>query len=983
MADQGAQDTTEHELYAWGDRPDFLQELPEQVDQARVRAICLRPNYALVLSEAKRVYALGLAKDAALVPSDRLAEHRIEAIAAGQDHALALNEYGQVLGWGSNAKQQCELPEALAGEQVTAICAGAFHSLALTASGRVHAWGSNHEGQLEVPQALQSAKIVQISARGNHSLALAETGRVFAWGADEQGQSSIPDAFRSQTYEAIAAGGDFSMGILESGLLFCWGGEDSSVVHDYCELPIDAKAQKIWAGDSSAFALLRGGELVSLGDARRTRSQVKSLASHPQVQVSQIESAGMFQLAHLVITPEDASRACCELPLAPCSESSTLMAQQGDQVQSKGSNATPSCKGCAPDQVEAPPETYLLTLDNSRVPRSLLPATDDTEFELVTGSSPDRLALVRRAAPDTPLKIQKIASGDRHSLALTDKGELYAWGHDDSDQLQVPSEVAQHEIVSISISDSNNIAVSREGRVFIWGCCMEVDQIPEALERETIVDAVAGTCMNIVRTQSNRIYTFGGGVPDEIPELIERTQDPYVQVAGGRVHCVGLTESGKVLNWGGEDDSEDDRPPLQLPPALAEHQILAVDGGDNLSWALSREGKLFCWHIQESDELHLMLEDPSMVEIAAAGTQCVVLTREGKVLRLDQEEGPRSVRALAQSGAVAIACGEKDVLVLTEDGELRTWGTWGYEFGETQLYRTPGNALQGIAVGDAHALVLREHGGPLVWSHKLSGTHFVAPSLAQASAYWASISNQGLMLMDLDGQVQRWKPCSPQDVEAPSCLEGREIEKLLPFSRGFLAITDSGELLIWNDELEELVPTPEELSKRRIIDAATCHDLFAAIDKEGGLHVWDEESNELHTLPPSYLECTHTAIHACENYFLVRTDEDCMHVFGYSCPGTDSIPEELQGQALRKLVTCGDSFFALTEEGAMHKWGDECADAFEMPELLEREDLRVVDIACGPWSNFALVEMVPRAMVGQSCRDFGSLSTTSSSMRPA
>lgn len=92
------------------------------------------------------------------------------------------------------------------------------------------------------------------------------------------------------------------------------------------------------------------------------------------------------------------------------------------------------------------------------------------------------------------VRIVQIASGGYHSLALTDKGELFSWGHGGHGQLghctiqnqNVPRLVealAEECIVYIACGGSSSAAVTDKGKLYMWGnardCQLGVPGLPE------------------------------------------------------------------------------------------------------------------------------------------------------------------------------------------------------------------------------------------------------------------------------------------------------------------------------------------------------------------------------------------------------------------------------------------------------------------------------------------------------------------------
>jgi hypothetical protein len=194
----------------------------------------------------------------------------IGAIAAGSNFSMALKADGTVWTWGGNASGQLgdgtttnrlapQTTPVLTG--VTAIAAGDQHALALKSDGTVWAWGSNSGAQLGdgtttnrlSPQQVAGlcaappapCGVVAIAASSLNSYALTSDGTVWAWGANGSGQigdgtvttRSSPTLVPGlNDVQAIAAGGSFAVALIgqgaAAGQVLTWGANDTGQLGD-------------------------------------------------------------------------------------------------------------------------------------------------------------------------------------------------------------------------------------------------------------------------------------------------------------------------------------------------------------------------------------------------------------------------------------------------------------------------------------------------------------------------------------------------------------------------------------------------------------------------------------------------------------------------------------------------------------------------------------------------------------------------------
>jgi alpha-tubulin suppressor-like RCC1 family protein len=195
--------------------------------------------------------------------------------------------------------------------------------------------------------------------------------------------------------------------------------------------------------------------------------------------------------------------------------------------------------------------TFVLTTDGE-----VLGCGSGEYGRLGTGVSADS-AVPTPVAALADHTIVQIASAYSHTLALTDKGEVFVWGRNDSGQLgldgsfidiysmeEVPRSISPKafqgesdqlsvKVVRIAAAKGRSAAVTEDGRVFLWG--HRVYHVPKLVEAPVLssgapwkaVDVACGgdiskSCTAIT-TDGGHLWTFGGsdtllGVSKSEPE---------------------------------------------------------------------------------------------------------------------------------------------------------------------------------------------------------------------------------------------------------------------------------------------------------------------------------------------------------------------------------------------------------------------------------------------------------------------------------
>ncbi len=129
-------------------------------------------------------------------------------LAAGNEHSIAIREDGTLWGWGNNTSGQVGIsstaatinnPSKIGRGHWQAIASGANHALGIQSDSTLWAWGANVSGQLGNNTTTNSSVPVKVSvnnllwskvaAGDNHSLALTNFSDLYVWGDNTNGQN--------------------------------------------------------------------------------------------------------------------------------------------------------------------------------------------------------------------------------------------------------------------------------------------------------------------------------------------------------------------------------------------------------------------------------------------------------------------------------------------------------------------------------------------------------------------------------------------------------------------------------------------------------------------------------------------------------------------------------------------------------------------------------------------------------------------------
>jgi alpha-tubulin suppressor-like RCC1 family protein len=244
-------------------------------------------------------------------------------------------------------------------------------------------------------------------------------------------------------------------------------------------------------------------------------------------------------------------------------------------------------------------------------------------------------------------KITAIRAGCTHSLALTSKGQVLAWGYNFGGELgngstansDVPVRVRlpRHvKVTAVSAGQYFSLARTAKGQVLAWGdndsgelgngstasSDVPVRVALPAGVRATAVSAEEET--SLARTSGGRLFGWGDNSLGQFGDGTTTSSDTPVSISipvhgpslghlvsvfGGCGHTVALFSSGEVLAWGANDFGQlgdgtatgSDTPVVVMLPAGA--KVTAISAGCATSYALTRKGRVLAWGLGAIGEL--------------------------------------------------------------------------------------------------------------------------------------------------------------------------------------------------------------------------------------------------------------------------------------------------------------------------------------------------------------------------------------------
>ncbi len=153
--------------------------------------------------------------------------------------------------------------------------------------------------------------------------------------------------------------------------------------------------------------------------------------------------------------------------------------------------------------------------------------------------------------------IKMIGTGNYHSIALTNDGEVYTWGYNIYGELgigntqnsAIPTKVdLPNKITSVMAWEERTVALDENGDVYVWG--QNYGTTPQRLKTSRKAIQITG---NAILTEDREVYTFRNlsspvaGLED-IVTIAASADNQYASAS-----YLALKSDGKIYAWGGNN----------------------------------------------------------------------------------------------------------------------------------------------------------------------------------------------------------------------------------------------------------------------------------------------------------------------------------------------------------------------------------------------------------------------------------------------
>ena len=242
--------------------------------------------------------------------------------------------------------------------------------------------------------------------------------------------------------------------------------------------------------------------------------------------------------------------------------------------------------------------------------------------------------------------MRQIAAGQRHTLFLNADGLVYAGGHNTFGQLGFPGDAnvsmprpipafAQRPVAAVACGQHHSLALTDWGDVYAWGRGsegqtgsghFETVPVPRYVHglKGKLVDSIAcGYMCSMAVTQQGQLYTWGDDTTGQLglgpkagrrcsPQLVVLDAAAFglacdgatwiVGASGGWGHTCAVTSAGLVWSWGfggrgqlGLGDYETRSTPAAVKGELVGVHVQRITCGAYFTVALTFDGRVYVW----------------------------------------------------------------------------------------------------------------------------------------------------------------------------------------------------------------------------------------------------------------------------------------------------------------------------------------------------------------------------------------------------
>lgn len=221
-------------------------------------------------------------------------------------------------------------------------------------------------------------------------------------------------------------------------------------------------------------------------------------------------------------------------------------------------------------------------------------------------------------------KIEKLAVGQDHVLALNEDGKLFTWGFNRMNLNQIPEELKVKKIKSIQAGYQVSVVVTEDGKVTAWGNENTVDIVASKVKDEKVKDVALNIQTGLALTEDGKVFplakreTAFDAIPDEI-------QGDVKSLAMTDKSVGAVRSDGTVIVWGSNEYD------IQNVPTEIQGKVESLSAGRNYFTAILTDGTVHAWGGNNNGQIKLPSGLKNIVEVDSRYYQNYAIDEDGKV----------------------------------------------------------------------------------------------------------------------------------------------------------------------------------------------------------------------------------------------------------------------------------------------------------------------------------------------------------------
>lgn len=285
--------------------------------------------------------------------------------------------------------------------------------------------------------------------------------------------------------------------------------------------------------------------------------------------------------------------------------------------------------------------------------------------------------------------IREIEPGSTFGFGLTGQGEVYCWGKTKItniiDLKDIPEEVQNAKISHIAVGSDHVVATDTEGNVYAWGNNrLNQLNIPSSAKGLAVKQLDAGMQYSAILDESGMLTLWGNENATDC-KVKKAYQGQIEQIACADTAYIALLKDGSVAYTGYNTNHV-----LAAVPEGLESGVIQVAATSTTAAALKDDGTVAVWGNASKGENRIPQTDSRIVRLYGGRYHYTAELEDGSIVSWgDNTHRQATVPSSIASGAeiVYMTSGYYQNYAITSEDKLVTWGLKGYVCGTDELGR--------------------------------------------------------------------------------------------------------------------------------------------------------------------------------------------------------------------------------------------------------------------------------------------------------